>query len=211
MLIPFIGYQGYCEFCLKSIHYVFAVGNSVLLGLEAIVRSAAGAEALTTMMNADQNLSLVMAINNDERALTDARERFDATENNLFAIDYPVALNSDVIATQGQNIWSVGQQDCFGKILFSRKVFIGGLPPFISINVLTSFFAQFGENKIDWPYRRGDMDLYPPNGLFTAAFLSVQIKPWLLSDRFYISKDILAISERYSVFVGGVPRTARAR
>ncbi|VDM92478.1 unnamed protein product [Onchocerca ochengi] len=128
-----------------------------------------------------------------------------------------------------------------GNGIFSRKVFVGGLPPDVNADLISLFFEQFGANKIDWPHRKCTGGDTPPNGYAFVVFISdrsveylvsrctykqgklnivlkngakdvkmVQVRPWVLRDQVYRVIDELPLSDRYSVFIGGVPRTTTA-
>uniref|UniRef100_A0A1I7VTQ6 RRM domain-containing protein n=1 Tax=Loa loa TaxID=7209 RepID=A0A1I7VTQ6_LOALO len=125
--------------------------------------------------------------------------------------------------------------------IFSRKVFIGGLPPDVTADSISLFFEQFGANTVDWPHRKRTGSDIPPNGYAFVVFVSdrsveylvsrcirkqgklnivlknggkdvkmVQVRPWALRDQVYRVTDAPLISDRYSVFIGGVPRTTTA-
>uniref|UniRef100_A0A915PHP2 RRM domain-containing protein n=1 Tax=Setaria digitata TaxID=48799 RepID=A0A915PHP2_9BILA len=154
---------------------------------------------------------------------------------------------------QMKNIWSVGGNDSQvaapdivprdfpGTGVFSRKVFIGGLPPDLTAETISLFFEQFGTNKVDWPHRKCTGGDIPPNGYAFVVFTSgrsveylvsrcickqgklnillkngdkdikvVQVRPWVLSDQIYCATEEPPQSNRYSVFIGGVPRTTTA-
>ncbi|VIO89865.1 cytoplasmic polyadenylation element binding protein CPEB2, putative [Brugia malayi] len=128
-----------------------------------------------------------------------------------------------------------------GNGIFSRKVFVGGLPPDVTANSLSLFFEQFGANTVDWPHRKCTGSDIPPNGYAFVVFMSdrsveylvsrcickqgklnillkngkkevkvVQVRPWALSDQVYRVTDAKPLSDRFSVFIGGVPRTTTA-
>ncbi|CAL8252096.1 unnamed protein product [Merluccius merluccius] len=54
---------------------------------------------------------------------------------------------------------------------FSRKVFIGGLPPDIDEDEITSSFQRFGHLVVDWPHKAESKSYFPPKGY---AFLLFQ-------------------------------------
>ncbi|XP_067940949.1 cytoplasmic polyadenylation element-binding protein 2-like [Watersipora subatra] len=61
---------------------------------------------------------------------------------------------------------------------FSRKVFVGGLPPDIDEDEITSSFRRFGPVVVDWPHKAESKSYFPPKGycflLFQEEF-SVQV------------------------------------
>ncbi|KAL7295693.1 hypothetical protein TKK_0011045 [Trichogramma kaykai] len=54
---------------------------------------------------------------------------------------------------------------------FSRKVFVGGLPPDIAEEEITSSFQCFGALVVDWPHKAESKSYFPPKGY---AFLLFQ-------------------------------------
>uniref|UniRef100_A0A0R3S3V1 RRM domain-containing protein n=1 Tax=Elaeophora elaphi TaxID=1147741 RepID=A0A0R3S3V1_9BILA len=154
---------------------------------------------------------------------------------------------------QLRNIWSSDSNDNQVSVpdllsqsfsengIFSRKVFIGGLPPDVTADSISLFFEQFGANRVDWPHRKCTGSDIPPNGYAFVVFLNdrsveylvsrcinkqgklnivlknggkdvklVQVRPWVLSDQVCQLTSEPPLSDRYSVFIGGVPRTTTA-
>ncbi|XP_050420635.1 cytoplasmic polyadenylation element-binding protein 2 [Adelges cooleyi] len=54
---------------------------------------------------------------------------------------------------------------------FSRKVFVGGLPPDIDEDEITASFRRFGQLVVDWPHKAESKSYFPPKGY---AFLLFQ-------------------------------------
>lgn len=54
---------------------------------------------------------------------------------------------------------------------FSRKVFVGGLPPDIDEDEITTSFRRFGPLVVDWPHKAESKSYFPPKGY---AFLLFQ-------------------------------------
>uniref|UniRef100_A0A182W2L5 RRM domain-containing protein n=1 Tax=Anopheles minimus TaxID=112268 RepID=A0A182W2L5_9DIPT len=54
---------------------------------------------------------------------------------------------------------------------FSRKVFVGGLPPDIDEEEITTSFNQYGDLIVDWPHKAESKSYFPPKGY---AFLLFQ-------------------------------------
>ncbi|GFR72001.1 cytoplasmic polyadenylation element-binding protein 2 [Elysia marginata] len=60
---------------------------------------------------------------------------------------------------------------------FSRKVFVGGLPPDIDEEEITTAFRRFGALVVDWPHKAESKSYFPPKGYCFLIFqdeLSVQ-------------------------------------
>uniref|UniRef100_A0A915PMU2 RRM domain-containing protein n=1 Tax=Setaria digitata TaxID=48799 RepID=A0A915PMU2_9BILA len=125
--------------------------------------------------------------------------------------------------------------------MYSRKVFIGGLPHEINPRLITKFFERFGKNVVDWPHRECCDVKAPPNGYAFVIFnnehavrrliyasdmkrgrllvdlkladnttKTIQVRPWNLSFLRCSLVTLTPFLDRYSVFVGGVPRTTTA-
>ncbi|XP_069774110.1 cytoplasmic polyadenylation element-binding protein 2-like [Narcine bancroftii] len=54
---------------------------------------------------------------------------------------------------------------------YSRKVFVGGLPPDIDEDEIIATFCCFGQLVVDWPHKSGSKSYFPPKGY---AFLLFQ-------------------------------------
>jgi len=54
---------------------------------------------------------------------------------------------------------------------YSRKVFVGGLPPDIDEDEITASFRRFGPLIVDWPHKAESKSYFPPKGY---AFLLFQ-------------------------------------
>lgn len=60
---------------------------------------------------------------------------------------------------------------------FSRKVFVGGLPPDIDEEEITAAFRRFGPLVVDWPHKAESKSYFPPKGYCFLLFqdeMSVQ-------------------------------------
>ncbi|XP_020816981.1 translational regulator orb2 isoform X6 [Drosophila serrata] len=68
---------------------------------------------------------------------------------------------------QGGNGGNAGD----GTARFSRKVFVGGLPPDIDEDEITTSFRRFGPLVVDWPHKAESKSYFPPKGY---AFLLFQ-------------------------------------
>ena len=45
---------------------------------------------------------------------------------------------------------------------YSRKVFVGGLPPDIDEDEITASFRKFGPLCVDWPHKNESKSYFPP-------------------------------------------------
>lgn len=59
---------------------------------------------------------------------------------------------------------------------YSRKVFVGGLPPDIDEEEITASFRRFGALVVDWPHKAESKSYFPPKGY---AFLLFQVRDTL--------------------------------
>jgi len=122
---------------------------------------------------------------------------------------------------------------------YSKKVFIGGIPTGTQSNVLFQNFCSFGGHTVDWPKRTSHCQ-GPPSGYAFLVFESensieqllincvdlegrkifemrnakglrhpVEVKVWELENSFYMVNEH-EMYRRFSVFVGGIPRTCAA-
>ncbi|XP_016307881.1 cytoplasmic polyadenylation element-binding protein 4-like isoform X1 [Sinocyclocheilus anshuiensis] len=76
-----------------------------------------------------------------------------------------------------QSLPGLGSSHCFphqnGERVerYSRKVFVGGLPPDIDEDEITASFRRFGHLFVDWPHKAESKSYFPPKGY---AFLLFQ-------------------------------------
>uniref|UniRef100_A0A8C9SVP3 Cytoplasmic polyadenylation element binding protein 4 n=1 Tax=Scleropages formosus TaxID=113540 RepID=A0A8C9SVP3_SCLFO len=76
-----------------------------------------------------------------------------------------------------QSLTGLGSPHCFphqnGERIerYSRKVFVGGLPPDIDEDEITASFRRFGHLFVDWPHKAESKSYFPPKGY---AFLLFQ-------------------------------------
>ncbi|CAG11000.1 unnamed protein product, partial [Tetraodon nigroviridis] len=90
----------------------------------------------------------------------------------------PSMTISSTTGTANQGVPGVlGSPNCYphqnGERIerFSRKVFVGGLPPDIDEDEITSSFRRFGHLVVDWPHKAESKSYFPPKGY---AFLLFQ-------------------------------------
>ncbi|CDR12096.1 unnamed protein product [Oncorhynchus mykiss] len=53
---------------------------------------------------------------------------------------------------------------------YSRKVFVGGLPPDIDEDEITNSFRRYGHLVVDWPHKAESKSYFPPKGKKSFAF-----------------------------------------
>ena len=55
---------------------------------------------------------------------------------------------------------------------YSRKVFVGGLPPDIDEDEITASFRKFGPLCVDWPHKNESKSYFPPKASHIYLILS---------------------------------------
>ncbi|RTG90155.1 cytoplasmic polyadenylation element-binding protein [Schistosoma bovis] len=63
---------------------------------------------------------------------------------------------------------------------FSRKVFVGGLPPDIDEEEITTAFRRFGPLIVDWPHKTESKAYFPPKVLHQSCSIEFRISSLLL-------------------------------
>ncbi|BFY98197.1 hypothetical protein BsWGS_01236 [Bradybaena similaris] len=91
-------------------------------------------------------------------------------------------VSSLVVTSQSSNSQGIDRIE-----RFSRKVFVGGLPPDIDEEEITTAFRRFGALVVDWPHKAESKSYFPPKGYCFLIFqdeLSVQslIESCLMDD-----------------------------
>ncbi|XP_043537208.1 cytoplasmic polyadenylation element-binding protein 2-like [Chiloscyllium plagiosum] len=90
----------------------------------------------------------------------------------LFPVEDGFLDNSqgDQSLSSGLNSPALSQNGKSGE-RYSRKVFVGGLPPDIDEDEIIATFCCFGQLMVDWPHKSGSKSYFPPKGY---AFLLFQ-------------------------------------
>uniref|UniRef100_H3CEF6 Cytoplasmic polyadenylation element binding protein 4a n=1 Tax=Tetraodon nigroviridis TaxID=99883 RepID=H3CEF6_TETNG len=95
--------------------------------------------------------------------------------SSLFPMEDERTFGEDESGDQG--LAGLGSAHCFPHLngerveRFSRKVFVGGLPPDIDEDEITASFRRFGHLIVDWPHKAESKSYFPPKGY---AFLLFQ-------------------------------------
>ncbi|BFZ01326.1 hypothetical protein BsWGS_04365 [Bradybaena similaris] len=97
------------------------------------------------------------------------------------------SLDQNVSSLPGASQPPSGSQGIDRIERFSRKVFVGGLPPDIDEEEITTAFRRFGALVVDWPHKAESKSYFPPKGYCFLIFqdeLSVQnlIESCLMDD-----------------------------
>ncbi|KAF0039544.1 hypothetical protein F2P81_007779 [Scophthalmus maximus] len=95
--------------------------------------------------------------------------------SSLFPMEDERSFGEDESGDQG--LPGLGSAHCFPHLngerveRYSRKVFVGGLPPDIDEDEITASFRRFGHLFVDWPHKAESKSYFPPKGY---AFLLFQ-------------------------------------
>lgn len=81
---------------------------------------------------------------------------------------------------------------------FSRKVFVGGLPPDIDEDEITVSFRRFGPLVVDWPHKAESKSYFPPKGY---AFLLFQVSQNTKNKLFRCFKQTFLKIEQFVYFM----------
>ena len=65
---------------------------------------------------------------------------------------------------------SSSSSSCSALETYSRKVFVGGLPPDIAHDEIKDHFVRFGPLTVDWPYKTKTKAKFPPKGYVFLLF-----------------------------------------
>jgi RNA recognition motif-containing protein len=104
-------------------------------------------------------------------------QQFQPQFNSNFLTQYAAATQNHSLLHQLTNMQNVGGgqissnfQD-YPEEKFSRKVFVGGLPPDIDEDEIVTHFRRYGNLIVDWPHKAESKSYFPPKGY---AFLIFQ-------------------------------------
>uniref|UniRef100_A0A1I8ESJ9 Cytoplasmic polyadenylation element-binding protein 1 n=1 Tax=Wuchereria bancrofti TaxID=6293 RepID=A0A1I8ESJ9_WUCBA len=111
------------------------------------------------------------------------RSDFTALEGIKRALSHPGSFDLDCGAgsvhtpsnQQANGICRAMKSDLYyqyspGPEIYSRKVFVGGLPIDIDENELTATFSRFGPLVVDWPNKSENKSYFPPKGYVFLIF-----------------------------------------
>ncbi len=84
--------------------------------------------------------------------------------------------------------------------IYSRKVFIGGLPPDIDQTEIRISFEQYGPLTVDWPHKVHSKSNVPPKGI-TSEYCRIinSFEPCINYKLFFIGYAFLLFKEELSV------------
>lgn len=79
--------------------------------------------------------------------------------------NFPRAREDQIVPSLGSSLNGSPRSDLdFGIERFSRKVFVGGLPPDIDEDEIHASFCRFGPLTVDWPHKAESKSYFPPKG-----------------------------------------------
>lgn len=85
--------------------------------------------------------------------------------NNQKNKGFPRAREDQIVPSIGSSLNGSPRSDLdFGIERFSRKVFVGGLPPDIDEDEIHASFCRFGPLTVDWPHKAESKSYFPPKG-----------------------------------------------
>lgn len=106
--------------------------------------------------------------------INDASSKFTSSINgpNKRRNKLPFFTGTNVGAGGGSDPQNQVKVDSYGSVLvnsdgserFSRKVFVGGLPPDIDEEEIKASFRRFGSLIVDWPHKAESKSYFPPKG-----------------------------------------------
>ena len=105
-----------------------------------------------------------------ENQLMDIIKLQSGTSQNMFKISIPPSGTApDPMSAGNSAPGAVGQGD--GSVTgdddrYSRKVFVGGLPPDIDEDEITASFRKFGPLCVDWPHKNESKSYFPPKARY---------------------------------------------
>ncbi|GAU92908.1 hypothetical protein RvY_04926 [Ramazzottius varieornatus] len=85
--------------------------------------------------------------------------------------DQMVPTSMSPLSSRVSSLRTHSSSSDFGTQVYSRKVFVGGLPPDIDEDEITASFRHFGPLIVDWPHKAESKSYFPPKGY---AFLLFQ-------------------------------------
>lgn len=93
------------------------------------------------------------------------QNRIRRTRQTIFSSSSSVFKDGDLSVSSGSLLNADGSER------YSRKVFVGGLPPDIDEEEIRASFSKFGPLFVDWPHKAESKSYFPPKGY---AFLLFQ-------------------------------------
>lgn len=91
--------------------------------------------------------------------------------NNQFPLQQQQQFHPNFLQLTLQQQQQLSQFQDYHEERFSRKVFVGGLPPDIDEDEIVTHFRRYGNLIVDWPHKAESKSYFPPKGY---AFLIFQ-------------------------------------
>ena len=101
------------------------------------------------------------------------QQQFGSYHPNQFAMNpnTPQVYHQNFMNMTLQQQQQFNQYQDYPEERFSRKVFVGGLPPDIDEDEIVTHFRRYGNLIVDWPHKAESKSYFPPKGY---AFLIFQ-------------------------------------
>lgn len=100
------------------------------------------------------------ALDSDNIASYDAFRAY----NNIQKKGFPRVREDQIVPSLSSSINGSPRSDMDLGERFSRKVFVGGLPPDIDEDEIHASFCRFGPLTVDWPHKAESKSYFPPKG-----------------------------------------------
>ncbi|KAK3916233.1 Cytoplasmic polyadenylation element-binding protein 2 [Frankliniella fusca] len=112
----------------------------------------------------------------------------------------PCPLSSTTVPSLSNMMMGLGFQDNLGRPerpeKYSRKVFIGGLPPDINEKEIYAAFRRFGHLTVNWPQKGETRPHFPPRGYAFLIFQEEESVQLLIDSCIQKPADMPRMSER---------------
>ena len=82
---------------------------------------------------------------------------------------------------------------------FSRKVFVGGLPPDIDEEEITASFRRFGPLVVDWPHKAESKSYFPPKVRFLGGIYLSELTSQ--DERLFVGLEIMSEATKFSIII----------
>lgn len=99
------------------------------------------------------------------------QNNFPHNSNNQFQSQQQQQFHPNFLQLTLQQQQQLSQFQDYHEERFSRKVFVGGLPPDIDEDEIVTHFRRYGNLIVDWPHKAESKSYFPPKGY---AFLIFQ-------------------------------------
>ena len=117
----------------------------------------------------------------------------------FFLVFKKQASLSKTSATTGSSLMKRLLPEMSSTNMYSRKIFIGGLPPDIDQNEIRNSFEHYGPLTVDWPHKVHSKSNVPPKGkvhsTFSVEFIHVCVLLYFIGYAFLLFKDETSVHQ----------------